>query len=396
MECFATQNLWPLHGRTLVLSLTAKSRTFAITEPGFSILVFFGSLLAFGIRGAQYQHKLYGDDKELVAHVLSRKPPYGLFGSLDRLGIFDPFNNYLAVILRIYTRIALIGPDSGFTFRVFLISTLTWSLSVLAIAKIIKSQLSAQSGLIAVFVCCLLPFSNQALLAQVNSVVLPFTILAIVVVALQAYPLTPKHRFWFALLFSMLTLSEGTMIVAIGLMALNIVKDRKKVIRFELLLLMISAGSFAIQWLTYRTRLNHRDPFMHELYRMLFGVAPQFLRSQAKQHLSLMESTILWIIPVILLSSWLVLAVYSQKKKSPLVFPATTLLLSSLGLPVLLIIANGWLNTHYLFMPTAIFWISVIFLAHSTRTIHALPAKISKMLLAFCFIVSISGTYYVS
>jgi hypothetical protein len=129
---------------------------------------------------------------------------------------------------------------------------------------------------------------------------------------------------------------------------------------------------------------------------MLFGVAPQFLRSQAKQHLSLMESTILWIIPVILLSSWLVLAVYSQKNKSPLVFPATTLLLSSLGLPVLLIIANGWLNTHYLFMPTAIFWISVIFLAHSTRTIHALPAKISKMFLAFCFIVSISGTYYVS
>ena len=195
MECFSTQNLWPLHWRTLVLSLTVKSRRFAITEPGFSILVFFGSLLTFGIRGAQYQHKLYGDDKELVAHVLSRKPPYGLFGPLDKLGIFDPFNNYLAVILRIYTRIALIGPDSGFTFRVFLFSTLTWSLSVLVIAKILKSQLSAQSGLIAAFVCCLLPFSNQTLLAQVNSVVLPFTILAIVVVALQAYPITPKHRF---------------------------------------------------------------------------------------------------------------------------------------------------------------------------------------------------------
>ena len=344
--------------------------------------MFFGSLLTFGIRGAQYQHKLYGDDKELVAHVLSRKPPYGLFGPLDKLGIFDPFNNYLAVILRIYTRIALIGPDSGFTFRVFLFSTLTWSLSVLVIAKILKSQLSAQSGLIGAFVCCLLPFSNQTLLAQVNSVVLPFTILAIVVVALQAYP--------------MLTLSEGTMIVAIGLMALNVIKDRKKVIQFELLLLMISAGSFAVQWLTYRTRLNQKDPFGHELYRMLFGVAPQFLRSQAKQQLSIFESTVLWLIPFILISSWLVLAVYSQKKKSHLVFPATTLLLSSLGLPVLLIIANGWLNTHYLFMPTAIFWISVIFLVHSTRAIDVVPVKIATSVLAVCFIVSISGTYYVS
>jgi hypothetical protein len=129
---------------------------------------------------------------------------------------------------------------------------------------------------------------------------------------------------------------------------------------------------------------------------MLFGVAPQFLRSQAKQHLSIFESTVLWLIPIILILSWLVLAVYSQKKKSRLVFPATTLLLSSLGLPVLLIIANGWLNTHYLFMPTAIFWISVIFLVHSTREIDVVPVKIATLLLAMCFIVSISGTYYVS
>jgi len=240
--------------------------------------------------------------------------PWGVFGRFDKFGLFDPFNDYLAVLLRIVTHFALIGPDSQFAFRVFVMMTIFWAVVTWVIALTVRSFVSPKGGVIAALALCWLPFSNQVFLAQ---------------------------------------------------------------------------------WITYEPRPNVNLPLGHELYRSLFSWSPQFIRNKIGQDLSFGSTAVLWLIPVLLITAWLLLFFSAYTSDRLRAFASLRLMITSLTLPVLLIVGNGWLNTHYLFIPASLFWISTIVLAFSHHARHKNVLRISATVLTLCYCSAISGVYYV-
>lgn len=384
-----------MHGRTFVLNSTIGSRISAFVDQRFHVLVLLGSLFSFGFRGAQYNPHVFGDDATLVSHALNRQPPWGLFGHYDKLGMFDPFNDYLAVLLRIVTHVALIGPDSGFTFRLFVIMTIFWALVTLTVALVIRKRISANAGLIAALLLCWLPFSNQVFLAQANTVAWPLALLCIAIVALRIYPTTFATRVAVVVLFSLTALSTGTMIVAIGLLALDIALSIRKFKHFQSILLAFTGVSFFFQWYAYKPRTNDKFPLGHEMYRTLFSWAPQFIRNKIGEDLSMTSTLILWVIPLLLIISWtyLFVNVYGHNRNNALA--SLRLFITSLLLPILLIVGNGWLNTHYMFIPAALFWISTLVLGASLRGRWPVPMQLVIATLTILYCAAISGVYYV-
>lgn len=395
MECFEAQGFRTLLGRAFVLSSTVWIRISSLIERRFHYLVLLSSLFAFGFRGADYRRVITGDDATLVAHALDRQMPWGVLGRFDKLGLFDPFNDYLAVLLRIVTHFALIGPDSQFAFRVFVMMTIFWAVVTWVIALTVGSFVSPKAGVAAALALCWLPFSNQVLLAQTNPVAWPLALLCILVVALRAYPEKQLYRIVLVVVFSLTAMSTGTMIIAIGWLAFDIARNIRTINRFQAVLLFFTGISYYLQWITYEPRPNVKLPLGHELFRTLFSWSPQFIRSRVGQELSFGSTVILWLIPVLLLTAWLLLFASAYTSDRLRAIASMRLMITSLALPVLLILSNGWLNTHYLFIPASLFWISAIVLTFSKHACHKNILRLSAAVLSVCYCSAISGVYYV-
>jgi hypothetical protein len=395
VEHFPPQNIWSLHGRTFVLNSTIGLRVTAFSDRRFHVLVLLGSILAFGVRGAKYNPIVSGDDATLVSHALDRQMPWGMFGHFDKLGLFDPFNDYLAVLLRIVTHVALIGPDTGFAFRIYVIMTIFWALVTWVIALTIKNYVSPMAGVTTALTLCWLPFSNQVFLAQANTIAWPLALLCILVVALRIYPEKQLYRVVLVVVFSLTAMSTGTMIVAIGWLVFDIARNIRTINRFQFVLLFFTSISYYIQWIAYKPRPNVKLPLGHELYRTLFSWSPQFIRNRIGQELSSGVTLILWLIPILLITSWLFLFVSAYTFDRLRAVASLRLMITSLVLPVLLITGNGWLNTHYLFIPSALFWLSALILAASIQVRKTPVSQLAIGVLVFFYCTAISGVYYV-
>jgi hypothetical protein len=347
------------------------------------------------LRGADYRRVITGDDATLVAHALDRQMPWGIFGRFDKLGLFDPFNEYLAVLLRIVTHFALIGPDSQFAFRIFVMMTIFWAVVTWVIALTVKSFVSPKAGVIASLALCWLPFSNQVFLAQANPVAWPLALLCILVVALRAYPEKLLFRILLVVVISLTAMSTGTMIIAIGWLAFDIARNIRTINSFQAVLLIFTSISYYIQWITYEPRPNVKLPLGHELYRTLFSWSPQFIRNSIGRDLSFGATVILWLIPILLITAWLFLFVSAYTSDRSRAIAALRLMITGLVLPVLMISGNGWLNTHYLFIPTSLFWISAIVLAFSNHKCRKPVLRLSITVLTLCYCSAVSGVYYV-
>ena len=321
--------------------------------------------------------------------------PWGVLGRFDKLGLFDPFNDYLAVLLRIVTHLALIGPDSQFAFRVFVIMTIFWAMVTWVIALTIKNYVSPTAGVITALTLCWLPFSNQVFLAQANTIAWPLALLCILIVALKEYPEKQIYRVMLVVVFSLTAMSTGTMVVAIGWLVFDIAYKFRTFSRFQAVLLFFTSISYYFQWTTYEPRPNVKLPLGHELYRTLFSWSPQFIRNRIGQELSLGITVILWLIPVLLITSWLFLFVSAYTSDRLRAIASLRLMITSLMLPVSLITSNGWLNTHYLFIPSALFWLSALILAASIRYRKTAFSQLSIGALIFFYCTAISGVYYV-
>ena len=395
MECFPPQSFWSLRRRAFVLNSTIGLRITSFVDRRFHILVIIGALLAYGLRGAKYSRPVFGDDATLISHALDRQQPWGMFGHFDKLGLFDPFNDYLAVLLRIVTHVALIGPDAGFTVRIYVIMTIFWALVTLAIATVIRGYVSSSGGLAAALILCWLPFSNHVFLAQANTVAWPLALLCILVVALRTYPENLSLRVLLVVLFSLTAMSTGTMIVVIAWLVFGLAQNIRKIVWFEFVLLLFTSASYFLQWYSYKPRSNDKLPLGQELQRTLFSWAPQFIRTRIGQDLSFGISGILYLIPTLLIMSWLYLFICAYQSHRLRAIASLRLLITSLMLPVLLIAGNGWLNTHYMFIPAALFWLSALILAASPGDRESNPRQLAIIVLTICYCTAISGVYYV-
>ena len=128
---------------------------------------------------------------------------------------------------------------------------------------------------------------------------------------------------------------------------------------------------------------------------MRFSWSPQFIRNRIGQELSSGVTLILWLIPILLITSWLFLFVSAYTSDRLRAVASLRLMITSLVLPVLLITGNGWLNTHYLFIPSALFWLSTLILAASIRDRKTAVSQLAIGVMVFFYCTAISGVYYV-
>jgi len=358
----------------------------------FFILLTSIAIVIYGIRGYGYKRALWGDDLELYLHAVNRTSPTSGFARMDHFGLFDSYNNYLIVWIRAFVRLAMIGPDSYFTFNAYLL--MTWSFAVITSCTcfVIGVRTSRNFALLALSYCVFLPFSNLVILAQVNTIIWPLSLFMIVVSATRTYPNTNLGKTLIAVLFFVTSLSTLTTVIALAFLGLNLIYSLRRLHRFELVLFSITAISLFIQWNSYSPRNNPKLSLLSELHKALYNFSPQYIRKSFGEPLLGFDVAIFWLIPLVLLAVWVMQANFARSINLRSILPPLKLFGGAFVLLILLIHGNGWLNTHYLFIPTSMFWLSLVLLFHENR--QRSTTAFAIVLTNLLFAVAISGVYY--
>ena len=359
------------------------------------LLVSLLTLPLFYLRGKNFSLILFGDDAEFVNHALNRVPRFGFFSSFDTWGLLDPFNGYLAVYLRLITKLILLTGDGSFTTHTFWVMSVYWSIISGLLAYTIKRFAGAGLGYAAGFVLAVMPYSNLVMLAQVNTIAWPACLLTLIVVGTRTYPTRRFSKIILLLLFAGTAASTGTAIVTVAALGINALRHREKFLSFEQTLFACTASGFALQYLSFTPRNNPSVPLIPEILKISYGFAPQYVRAQVLDPLSAWESTVLYAIPIAIticlgLLTWLGLNIDRQRVLTGIQFIVEGILLA-----FLLTTANGWLNSHYLFIPTALLWIGTMLIG-SVSIKSARPWKmVPLLLLPTLLVLGVSGTYFV-
>jgi hypothetical protein len=338
---------------------------------------------------------LLGDDAEFVDHALNRVPPLGFFPSLDSWGLLDPFNGYLAIYLRLITKLILLMSDGSFTDNTFWVMTVYWSMISGLLAYTIKRFAGTSLGYATGFVLAVMPYSNLLMLAQANTIAWPACLLTLIVVGTRQYP---KHRLlklMVLILFAGTAASTGTAIVTVAVLGINVLRHREKYLSFEQLLFAGTGLGFVLQYLSFTPRHNPPVPLIPEILKISFGLAPQYIRAQVLDPLSAWETVILYAIPIVVIMCLGVLVWMGLNIDRQRVLTGAQFIVEGIFLALLLTTANGWLNSHYLFIPTALLWIGTLLIGSvSVRSVRPLK-MVPLVLLATLLLIGISGTYFV-
>jgi hypothetical protein len=270
--------------------------------------------------------------------------------------------------------------------------TISFAVITSATCLVISAKTSRKLALLSLGYCIFLPFSNLVILAQVNTIIWPLSLLLIVISATQTYPESMPGRVFVAVLFFTTALSTLTVVIALAFLGFNLIQNLKRLNRFEVLLFLITTTSLFIQWKSYSPRNNPKLSLMGELYKALYNFSPQYLRRNFGDPLLGFDLVFFWLIPITLLLIWTMQANFARSINLRSVLPSLKLFVGAFILVILLIHGNGWLNTHYLFIPAAMFWVSMVLLFHENRGRSTTGLAIA--LTSSLFTISISGVYY--
>ena len=358
-------------------------------------VVFILTLPLFFLRGKNFSLVLFGDDAEFVNHALNRVPPFGFFSSFDSWGLLDPFNGYLAVYLRLITKLILFAGTESFTTHTFWVMTIYWSLISGLLASTIKKFSGSLIGWGAGFVLAVMPFSDRVMLAQVNTIAWPACLLTLIVVGTRQYPTRRWSKITALILFAGTAASTATAVVSVIVLAFNVLRYREKRFAFEHLLFASTSFGLLLQVLSFRPRNNPPVPIIPEILKISYGFAPQNIRIQILNPLSTWESIVLYAIPIAIavclgLLIWLGLNIDRSR-----VLTGVQFIVEGIFLVLLLTIANGWLNSHYLFIPTALLWIGAMLIGSVSIKSDRPWKMIPVLLLPTLLVLGISGTYFV-
>jgi hypothetical protein len=184
-----------LHGGTFFLR-TAKFRRLFHHDAALGIVTALVTGVIFLLRGRNYEHKLYGDDRLLFDHVINRQSPFGRLHCIDPFGLLDLFNGSLYVIHRIATKLLAIGGSEHFTLRVFWFMSCTWTVIAICIALVIGRFTRPYLGFLAAVTVAIMPFSNLVMMAQVNTFWMPAVLAIIITVFTRQYPRSRLLQFF--------------------------------------------------------------------------------------------------------------------------------------------------------------------------------------------------------
>ena len=358
------------------------------------LCTFLFTLPIFYLRGKDYSVHLFGDDAEFVSHALQRVPTLGFFSSWDSWGLLDPFNGYLAVYLRLITHLILLTGSENFTAQTFWVMTFYWSVISGLIAYVMRRFTGAPVGWAAGFVLAVMPYSNRVMLAQANTVAWPACLLTLIVVGTREYP-----RHWFTrlsvlILFAGTAASTPTTIVTIAILGLNLLRYREKRFSFEHLLFLATGFAFFVQYLNFTPRHNPPVPLLPEILRISFGLAPQSIRAQILQPLTPWQNFVLYAIPIVLFFCIGLLIYQTFRSHREHVLVAVQFIGTGVFLAVLLTTANGWLNSQYLFIPTALLWIGTILIGNASIKSPSWWKMVPLVTVTVVLLMGISGTFF--
>lgn len=372
----------------------------------------------FFFRGRNYQHAICGDDRtlfdhaigrsesvhapcsdewQLLHHAIQRQSILGRFRFVDPFGLFDISNGYLWVIPRIITKALSVGGSEYFTLRTFLFMSIAWTIITTCIAMLISRITSPYLGLMAALTIAIMPYSNLVMLAQINTITWPSVLIVIIVITTRQYPQSHLLQVFVCIFFALVTLSTIVSVIPIGYL-LWLVCTRTAPPPLERRLVWVMGGSLALQVLSYQSRGHNISPskFLHEIPLIAYAFAPQFVREKILEPKTIVVNIILYGIPILLgIMIFILLRLGSQPELRRQVRTAKHFFLISLFVISMLIIGNGWLNSHYLFIPTALFWLGVLLIcdavAHNSSRFRMVPIAI----VAVIFLIGLSGTYFV-
>lgn len=375
--------------------MSRNERFFLKLNESIFPVVFILTLPLFYLRGKNFSLILFGDDAEFLNHALNRVPPFGFFSSFDSWGLLDPFNGYLAVYLRLITKLILFAGTESFTTHTFWVMTFYWSLISGLLASTLKKFSGPLVGWGAGFVLAIMPFSDRIMLAQVNTIAWPACLLTLIVVGTRQYPTRRWSKVTALILFAGTAASTATAVVSVIVLAFNVLRHREKRFAFEHLLFASTGFGLLLQVLSFRPRHNPPVPMVPEILKISYGFAPQNIRLQILNPISTWESIVLYAIPIAIavclgVLVWLGINIDRQR-----VLTGVQFIVEGIFLVLLLTIANGWLNSHYLFIPTALLWIGALLIGSiSVKSVRPWKMVPLVVLMALLFI-GISGTYFV-
>jgi len=357
-----------------------------------------GLLFYDAVRLRNYKHAFCIDDELLFDHTINRQSPLGRFHYIDPVGLLDQFNGSLVIILRIVTRILAIGGSEHFTLRVFWFMSFAWTMTAVCIALVIGRFTRPYLGFLAAVTVAIMPFSNLVMLAQVNTIYMPAVLVIIITVVTRQYPQSRILQVITCMVFALVTLTSMTTIVVFGYL-LWLVYIRAELVQvIERILVWVIGGSLMLQALLYQQRDRNISPsrFIHEILLSSNAFAPQFVREKILEPKSIVENIVLYGISIVLGVTVLILVhLGKQSERRAQVRIAKHLFLIALVLICLLIVGNGRLNSHYLFIPTGLFWIGVIFVSDAAWRSEIRFRMIPITVVLVIFLIQLSGTYFV-
>lgn len=386
-----------MHRGALVLN-TDRTRRLFHSDAALGLVTAFVSGTIFLIRGRDYRPAIWGDDELLVEHALHRQAPIGRLHFIDPIGLLDPFAGYLVVILRITARVLSFGDIGNFPVRAFWFSSFAWTGVATIIALLMSRCTRPFIGFLSALTVATMSFSNLVMLAQVNTIYIPAVLAVIIAVVTRQYPRTRILQVVTCVIFALVTLTSITTIIAFGYLLWLVYIRAKSVQIIERRLVWVIGGSLILQVLSYQPRGRVITPsrFLHEILLSFNAFAPQFIREQILESKSVIENILLYGFPIVLGTTVFILVrlgKHSERRAQVEIAKAFFLLASILI--CLLIAGNGWLNSHYLFIPTGLFWIGVIITSDAARQSEFRFRFIPLVVVLIIFLSQLSGTYFV-
>ena len=200
------------------------------------------------------------------------------------------------------------------------------------------------------------------------------------------------------LYFSALALTTISVLLPFGYLVWLVRLGKQSIQKIERVLTRSIFGALVIQTISFTPRSHSLSPMklFSEFLRSANAFVPQFLREQVLEQKSIMENFALYGIPILLFAATFALfRISSTGPLSQYTKIAVRLLITALAMLCALIAGNGWLNSHYLFVPTGLFWIAALVLVQATLASKNKYKMIPVLVVVAIYLSSLSGTYFV-
>jgi hypothetical protein len=322
---------------------------------------------------------------------------FGQFQKFDTLRITEPFNNQIWIIPRGITKIllAISIPDFVRNATVF---SLFWLSGLLTFLSVTLGRLTNRiTGSIAAICVALMPFSQRVMLGQVNSLVWPAVMVLFVVVIANRYPISRLGRVLLLLFIALISMSTQLFLLLFIYLVLSLIFSANRRNAMNLLTALFIGTGQAFQVVVTPRRAVSRNfidlPF--QLLKSAYGFVPQAIRDNIIGPLSRMDLLVLVLYPVFMISAASLLVIFGLRgDRRSQIYVALRLTGAGFATLVLLIFANGALNSHYLFLPSALFWISCVMFADAALRAKQKFSVHVVLALAVLFLGQLSGTYF--